>query len=523
MKIRALLGFIIITAISNLNAAFLKLKLADDTTVKVSEKFVSHCVVLEKIHKLIKSRKAVPCGSSQITAEMIGLLQDFTKSKSLPNPDYGNKLAKLLIAADYFDHRDLNLMYRLVCNHINQQHLSDLNLFSSFYSHHGLNFFEKCNPQGGLEEIYHDPVRTRVMREFFERHALWKCQTLYELPGFGSIRKVEFKPDGTQAAIEVGNIFSVEILLKDLKDINTKKVHYLKKNLSFVRSIKFSLDGTHIGVLTESGQVGVWNSHTKELLSSFDGFNCFSIAFSPDGKTLAGVCGNKTMRLWDVSTTELIQSYEDVCSGVSFSPQGDQIVTMSNPKTPERWDFKTVKVWDAKTGRLLHSLDLGDSYYIQSAVFSSDNILLLVFREKMYGDSYYDVTLWDLKESKSTSILEKTSVDVPPSVANDGVIVIVSDKRIKLFDGLTQSVLQGMSVNGSVKSVSISKDGKQLVAVVNENVFINGRGSGYVSRVYLWTKPQWSDNFTEMSVKKFFEECYKEYPSIKDKSRHLSP
>src|SRR5205814_7279994 len=82
-----------------------------------------------------------------------------------------------------------------------------------------------------------------------------------------------------------------------------------------------------------------------------------SIAFSPDGKTLAVGHGNaegpNVLHLWDVSTGRELRGIEahrrQNVNSVAFSPDGKTLVSGG--------DDGTIATWDAATGNLLWRSD----------------------------------------------------------------------------------------------------------------------------------------------------------------------
>jgi WD40 repeat protein len=264
-------------------------------------------------------------------------------------------------------------------------------------------------------------------------------------------------------------IWQADLLDVDLHDINFTDTDVTKsvftETFGTIHSLAFSPDGNSLASGDFSGDIRLWNARTHQLQSILKGHTNWvqTVTYSPHRHLLASGSFDCTVRLWDLNTGGCLKTFTDHTQGVyavAFSPDGNILASGS--------DDGSVRLWDVNSGECLTSLQYEDGiapHDVKSMAFSPDGQTIAS------SGSLGTIQLWQIHNGRNGSYWKTLAGHQgwvhSMAFSPDGNMLASGsdDTTVKLWDlatGECAIVLRGH--NNELRSVAFDRDGRILVS-----------------------------------------------------------
>jgi WD40 repeat protein len=200
-------------------------------------------------------------------------------------------------------------------------------------------------------------------------------------------------------------------------------------------------------------------------------------ALSPDGKLFAAGCVDKTVRVWNLETCELIATLQghgaELVNRVTFSPDGKRLATLAQPYFDRLVVLQRscdIRIWDMNTLKAVVSID-NLPFGASRPVFSPDGKRLAA------GVGPKALKVWDADSGRELLVKDQGTTIGAVAFSPNGKRLAVAtwSKDVRILDADTGELVKTCVGDISIRSrVMFTPDGKRLAA------------AGYDGLIELW-------------------------------------
>jgi len=207
------------------------------------------------------------------------------------------------------------------------------------------------------------------------------------LPGPHTVTALALSADGQMLAVGSGS----EVTLLSPTGEVAKKLSGPEGSIS---RLAFSKDGRRLAGADEDGTISIWNVASGRIEKTLTALTeITALVFAPNGETLATAAQDNTIAIWNLQTSlpqGKFQKHDATINALAFSPNGQLLASGG--------DDRTIVLWEVAAGKSKRTFK-GHDQTVTSLAFSPDGRLLAS------GSGNASVVLWEVGTGKLSRIL----------------------------------------------------------------------------------------------------------------------
>ena len=212
--------------------------------------------------------------------------------------------------------------------------------------------------------------------------------------------------------------------------------------------MRFSRDALLVASGSDDKTLKLWDIYKKKLVHDFKSgehkgaVNC--VRFHPDNSCLATACFDGKVRLFDVRSKQLVQSYKEhdrPATCLSFHPSGNFLASTAYDNT--------IRIYDLRIGETLFTLKAHESA-VMSCCFSTFGDYLAT------GGFDSTIVLW------KTNLEQYMNIDVSNIIERKSKSLLMGSETMNAFESKNININSNTNVNTSMQSGSKDNIGESL-------------------------------------------------------------